>query len=102
MPEPCAASPPSSQHGDPRLQALGKTISADRVTFDEYQTWVALTDGRTLGIPFAWFPYFLAAPPFERQAVTLSAFGLHWDALEEDILIAGLLAGRGDMAVIEL
>jgi hypothetical protein len=28
--------------------------------------------------------------------VEISAFGLHWQALDEDIAIAGLLAGRGD------
>jgi hypothetical protein len=30
--------------------------------------------------------------------VTISAFGLHWEALDEDVSVAGLLAGRGDMA----
>ena len=33
----------------------------------------------------------------ERDAVELSRLGLHWDSLDEDISVAGLLAGRGDM-----
>jgi hypothetical protein len=33
----------------------------------------------------------------ERQQVEISRTGLHWDNLDEDISIAGLLAGRGDM-----
>lgn len=74
------------------------TISAESVRFDDDSMWVALSDGRTLGIPLAWFPRLLNATPDERSRVTLSPFGLHWEALDEDISVAGLIAGRGDMA----
>ena len=67
------------------------------VRFDEYSFWVDLEDGRTLGIPLAWFPRLLHGTPEQRQAVELSRSGLHWEELDEDISIAGLLAGRGDM-----
>jgi uncharacterized protein DUF2442 len=73
------------------------TISATSVRFDEYTMWVELTDGRTLGVPLAWFPRLLRATPVERQQVEISRLGLHWEALDEDISIAGLLAGRGDV-----
>jgi len=59
--------------------------------------WVELTDGRTLGVPLAWFPKLLRATPVEREQVELSRVGLHWEALDEDISIASLLAGRGDV-----
>ena len=59
--------------------------------------WVELTDGRTLGIPLAWFPRLLRATPAQRDQVELSRVGLHWENLDEDISIAGLLAGRGDV-----
>lgn len=59
--------------------------------------WVELDDGRTLGVPLAWFPRLLHGAAAERDAVTLSPGGLHWEALDEDVSIAGLLAGRGDM-----
>lgn len=74
------------------------TISAESVRFDDDSMWVALSDSRTLGIPLAWFPRLLNASPDERTRVTLSPFGLHWEALDEDISVAGLIAGRGDMA----
>lgn len=74
------------------------TISAEAVRFDDDQMWVTLSDGRVLGVPLAWFPRLLAASPADRAAVRISAFGLHWDALDEDISIAGLLAGRGDVS----
>jgi hypothetical protein len=72
------------------------TISATEVRFDDQVMWVDLSDGRTLGVPLAWFPRLLHARPEDRQAVEISAYGLHWEALDEDISIEGLLAGRGD------
>jgi hypothetical protein len=73
------------------------TISATAVRFDEHAMWVELTDGRTLGVPLAWFPRLLRATPEQRDQVEISRTGLHWDAIDEDISIAGLLAGRPDM-----
>jgi Protein of unknown function (DUF2442) len=58
---------------------------------------VELSDGRTLGVPLAWFPRLLHATASQRQQVELSRTGLHWQELDEDISIEGLLAGRGDM-----
>ncbi len=65
------------------------------VRFDEHSFWVDLDDGRTLGIPLAWFPRLLRATPAQREAAALSHAGLHWEEIDEDISIAGLLAGRG-------
>lgn len=73
------------------------TISATAVRFDEHTMWVDLTDGRTLGVPLAWSPRLLNATPAQRESVELSRIGLHWEELDEDISVAGLLAGRGDL-----
>ena len=73
------------------------SISATAVRFDEHTMWVDLTDGRTLGVPLAWFPRLLGATPAQRARVELSRVGLHWEEIDEDISIAGLLAGRGDV-----
>ena len=73
------------------------TISATAVRFDEHTMWVELSDGRSLGVPLAWFPRLLNATPDQRQKVEIGRTGLHWEELDEDISIAGLLAGRGDM-----
>jgi Protein of unknown function (DUF2442) len=67
------------------------------VRFDEYSMWVDLEDGGTIGVPLAWFPRLFHATPKQREACELSRCGLHWDEIDEDISIAGLLAGRGDM-----
>ena len=70
------------------------TISATEVRFDDDTMWVGLADGRTLGVPIAWFPRLLDASPEDRAAVTISPFGLHWEVLDEDLSIEGLLSGE--------
>lgn len=75
------------------------STSAKTVWFDDYTMWVDLQDGRTIGVPLAWFPRLLDATAEQRQAVRVSASGqgLHWEELDEDISVEGLLAGRADM-----
>ncbi|MFN8946606.1 MAG: DUF2442 domain-containing protein [Alphaproteobacteria bacterium] len=73
-------------------------ISARALRFDDSTMWVDLTDGRTLGVPLAWFPRLLAASPAQRECFELSGggTGFHWPGIDEDISLSGLLAGRGD------
>jgi hypothetical protein len=77
------------------------TISAKTFRFEDDTLWVDLQDGRSVGVPIAWFPRLLAATPQQRAAGQISASGqgLHWEALDEDISVGGLLAGRGDMTI---
>ncbi|WP_246586869.1 DUF2442 domain-containing protein [Stakelama flava] len=60
--------------------------------------WVKLEDGRTIGVPLAWFPRLLNGSEAERRAFFLSPSGIHWEALDEDIAIATLLADRMETA----
>ena len=71
-------------------------ISPKKVWFDADTLWVELDDARTIGAPLAWFPRLLKASPEQRRQYELSAFGIHWNDLDEDISIEGLLAGNGD------
>ena len=75
---------------------MNTLVRATKVWFDADSLWVDLSDGRTLSVPLAWFPKLLRASPGERELVTVSTRGLHWEDLDEDISIEGLLAGRGD------
>ena len=84
-----------------RLKGIGMTTSltdvrATRVHCDADNLWVDLADGRQLGVPLAYFPRLLQASPAQREGCTISATGLHWDDLDEDISIVGLLTGIGD------
>ena len=72
------------------------SVRATAVRFDDAQMWVELEDGRTLGIPLVWYPRLLHGTPAQRAEVYISPSGLHWEELDEDISIAGLIAGRKD------
>ena len=72
--------------------------SPKSVRFDNDTMWVHLSDGRTIAAPLAWFPRLLDATPAQRALVELSKGGLHWEALDEDISVAGLLAGQPDVS----
>lgn len=71
---------------------------AKTVKFDADTMWVELADGRQLGVPLVYFPRLLNASPAKRIKYTISGGGkgLHWEDLDEDISVAGLLLGVGD------
>ena len=71
--------------------------SPKSVRFDENSLWVELSDGRVIAVPLAWFPRLMRATPEQRAKVEISPMGLHWDELDEDVSVNGLLAGRGDL-----
>src|SRR6185437_9323484 len=75
---------------------MNSSVRATRVHFDADSMWVDLSDGRVIGVPLAWFPRLLHSTPEQREQVRISSRGLHWEALDEDISVAGLLAGQGD------
>jgi hypothetical protein len=75
---------------------MNTLVRAKNVSFDDDSMWVDLSDGRRLGVPLAWFPRLLHASALQRRHVEISTRGLHWEELDEDISIEGLLAGRGD------
>ena len=56
---------------------------------------VVLGDGRTLSVPLKWYPRLAHGSPRERQHWRLigDGIGIHWPDLDEDISLAGLLAG---------
>lgn len=73
-------------------------LRAVAVRVDEVALTVQFADGRIVSAPLAWFPRLAAAPPDVRGAVEISPLGLHWPALDEDIGLVGLLAGRRAVA----
>lgn len=77
---------------------MNSSVKAKTVRFDRDSLWVELSDGRVLGVPLVWFPRLLRATAAQRRQVRISSRGLHWDALDEDISITGLLAGHGDLS----
>ena len=71
---------------------------AKAVDFDDDNMWVELTDGRKLGVPLVYFPRLLNASEVARKDFVISGggIGIHWESLDEDISVEGLLLGIGD------
>jgi hypothetical protein len=65
------------------------------VWFEADAMTVALTDGRKISIPLAWFPRLLNATAQQRQNWMLAAggHGIHWPEIDEDLSTEGLLRG---------
>jgi hypothetical protein len=56
---------------------------------------VSLTDGRRISVPIIWFPLLQKATPAQRSRYEIGGGGvsLHWPELDEDLSVAGLMAG---------
>ena len=70
--------------------------NAEGVTITEDTLSVDLSDGRTIAVPLTWFPRLVHATPKERNNWRLIAKGqgIHWEDIDEDISVEGLLAGK--------
>lgn len=57
---------------------------------------VELSDGRTITVPFAWYPRLWYGSPEERMNFEIIGDGeyIHWPDLDEDLSVSGILAGR--------
>lgn len=66
------------------------------VSFQDDAMRVLLDNERTLIVPLWRFPRLQGASAEQRSDYLISALGLHWEALDEDISVAHLLAGYGD------
>jgi hypothetical protein len=71
------------------------TALAKSIKFDDTMMHGAFTDGRVVGVPLLWFPALHAATPEQRNRYQIGGGGisLHWLELDEDLSIAGLMAG---------
>jgi hypothetical protein len=70
-------------------EALNVSLSDDTLSVD-------LSDGRSISVPIAWFPRLLHSTKQERNNWRLigKGQGIHWEDIDEDICIEGLLAGK--------
>jgi hypothetical protein len=69
-------------------RALGVEFGADTLV-------VHLEDGRSIGAPLEWFPRLRDASDADRGRWRLigRGVGIHWEALDEDLSVRGLLEG---------
>lgn len=81
---------PKSHRGYVPTTALAKSVK-----FQDDMMHVAFRDGRVLSVPLIWFPSLRAATARQRARYEIGGGGvsLHWPDLDEDLSIAGLMAG---------
>jgi hypothetical protein len=72
------------------------TPTANNVSVSEDTLSVDLSDGRTISVPIEWFPRLVHASPEERTRWRFigKGQGIHWEDIDEDISVEGLLAGK--------
>jgi hypothetical protein len=70
--------------------------AAESITITKDTLSVDLSDGRTISVPLAWYPRLTHASPSEQNNWRLigKGYGIHWEDLDEDISVEGLLAGK--------
>ena len=71
------------------------TALAKAVEFDDVMMRVTFTDGRMINAPLVWFPLLREATPQQRARYEIGggSISLHWPELDEDLSVAGLMAG---------
>ena len=70
-----------------------RAASATDVYFADKHVHVRLTDGREISAPLEWFPRLQGATDEQRQHWELigRGVGIHWEEIDEDISVSGLL-----------
>ena len=86
---------PDGDKPSPRRTFVPAAALAKAVDFDDDMMRVTFLDGRGLAVPLAWFRRLLKATPEQRGRYEIAGGGisLHWPELDEDLSIAGLMAG---------
>ena len=69
---------------------------AQNVMITDETLSVDLSDGRTISVPLEWYPRLLHGTSAERNSWRLigRGQGIHWEDLDEDISVDGLISGR--------
>ena len=83
------------QKPQPQKAFRPTTALAKTVKFKDELMEVHLTDGRIISVPVIWFPLLHKASAEQREHYEIGGGGtsLHWEEIDEDISVAGLLAG---------
>lgn len=70
------------------------TVLAKSLEFDQHAMRVVFTDGRVLSVPLEWFPVLRRASREQlKRCEAGGGVSLHWPELDEDLSVAGLMAG---------
>lgn len=75
------------------MRVSATDAKAEKVFYRDDRLVVLLTDEREISVPLRWFPRLLKANDEQRAAWRLigDGEGIHWEEIDEDISVAGLL-----------
>jgi Protein of unknown function (DUF2442) len=75
------------------ILTITKSNNATDIWFDELKMFVRLDDGREIAVPIDWFPRLRDATEQQRKNWRLigGGEGIHWEDIDEDVLVEGLL-----------
>lgn len=60
-----------------------------RLWFSDERIFIETVQGTVKSMPLEWFPSLKNATPTEREDYELSAMGIHWEAIDEDLSFEG-------------
>ena len=80
------------------MSTLVYEVRALKVWFDDDNIWLGLEDGRQVSAPLAFYPRLLNATKEQRENYDFigPGIGIHWEDLDEDLSVEGIVLGRKD------
>jgi len=80
------------------MSTLVYEVRAVKIWFDDDNIWLGLEDGRQISAPLAFYPRLLNATKEQRENYEFigPGIGIHWEDLDEDLSVEGIVLGRKD------
>ena len=78
------------------MDTLVYDVRVIKVWFDDDSICLVLEDGRQVSAPLAFYPRLLNAPKEQRENYEFigPGIGIHWEDLDEDLSVEGIVLGR--------
>jgi hypothetical protein len=80
-------------HGMSTLEIDVRDLRVKSVAFTAAELVVTLADRRKISTPLDWYPRLRNASAAARENYEIMPMGIHWPHLDEDLSVAGMLAG---------
>ena len=73
-----------------------------KIWLTDSEIWIQTEDGRTASESFADYPRLRYATRVQRENYTYDAFGIHWEALEEDrrLFYVGMTRAKDELLLV--
>jgi hypothetical protein len=81
-------------HGMSTLEIDVRELRVKSIAFTANELVVTLADGRKISTPLTWYPRLAGASAAARAKYEIMPMGIHWPDLDEDLSVAGMLAGK--------